>query len=216
MYLDPTEKISGVPAVIVRDFLKRWQHSDWSVATIAAALKLQPRESGKLVRELLGRGFVELHGNLSKTYSNTVDGNQFANASAAKPLKRATAERKVAELLGRVSDVNSNPYYLYRVASVRVFGSYLTGSDHLNDIDLVIEVSSKEPDRNLAHGLDMQRIRESQRQGRHFSNIVDELFWPQHEVFLYLRNRSRSYSFHSPTDGVLDRVDVQTLFELDE
>jgi predicted nucleotidyltransferase len=213
MYLDPKSEIAGVSALSVRDFLKRWQRRDWSVESVAESLKLSAARARALVARLIALGLATPSREFGRRYVNTIAGNQLANASAARALTRTTAERKVAELLARVQDVNSNPYYLYRVTRVRVFGSYLTDVPRLNDIDLVVEIASKAPDHTIAHELDMERVDVALRAGRQFSNIVDEQFWPQNEVILHLKARSRAYSFHSPSDAILNQVSARVLFE---
>ena len=215
MYLDPSSELAEVRAVAVRNFLKRWQHREWPVEALAEDLELTSHKAAVLLSALVARGLVARVEGTEEFYSNTIAGNQFANASAARSITRATAERKVKEFLERVDEVNSNPYYLYQVNRVRVFGSYLTDAERLNDVDLVVEIVPKESERTRAHELDMQRVSEARQDGRHFSNIVDELFWPQNQVLLFLKARSRVYSFHSPTDAILKSTVVQTLFVSD-
>jgi predicted nucleotidyltransferase len=59
-------------------------------------------------------------------------------ASAAKPISRASAEKKLAEFLDRVRKVKEDDYFLYKVEKVIVFGSYLGSADLLSDIDLAV------------------------------------------------------------------------------
>jgi predicted metal-dependent hydrolase len=49
-------------------------------------------------------------------------------ATAARPLRRSTATRLVADLIERARAVNSDDSWAYRVWMVAVFGSYVRGA----------------------------------------------------------------------------------------
>ena len=53
-------------------------------------------------------------------------------------INRAKAEKLLADFLRSVEEVNAHPDLLHWVTEVRVFGSYLTNSDDLGDIDIAI------------------------------------------------------------------------------
>lgn len=48
-----------------------------------------------------------------------LDNNALALASAAKPILRTTAEKKINEFLERVRDVNRNEYYKYKIINIK-------------------------------------------------------------------------------------------------
>ena len=73
-------------------------------------------------------------------YCVTLLGSTFSLASAALPLRHATAERRLAEFLDRVRAVNANDGFFYRVHKVILFGSYLTDRKRINDIDVAVEL----------------------------------------------------------------------------
>ena len=75
-----------------------------------------------------------------RSYKRSLAGSTLAQASAAQPLQRGTAQRKLAAFLARVRRVNEDDYYLYRVKKVLVFGSYLSAAARINDIDVAIEL----------------------------------------------------------------------------
>ena len=120
----------------------------------------------------------------------------------------------VREFLTRVNQVNADPYYLYRIRKVLVFGSYLSKAEKLGDIDLAITLEPKEPDGERLRTLEDKRIQKASNAGKYFSNIVDQLFWPRREVEQFLRKRSRYLNFHPTEDGVLKMTKTRTLFKL--
>ena len=69
------------------------------------------------------------------TWGTTLKGGQLINASAMKPITRASAEKAVAAFLGRCDELDIDPYWLYRVKRVRVFGSYITDKERLGPIN---------------------------------------------------------------------------------
>src|SRR2546422_11754980 len=126
MRLDPKTNIAGVPALRVRDALRRVAAAGpFDVEAMADTLKEPMKTAEGVVAELLAGGYVEvIRGDPDQEgfYELTAKGRQFRLASAAKPLPRDAAARKLAEFLERVHLVNANPDYMSRVAKVFVFG----------------------------------------------------------------------------------------------
>ncbi len=48
--------------------------------------------------------------------------------------------------------------------------------------------------------------------GKKFSSFIDRLEWPEHEVRLFLKSRSRTLSIHSIHDEILNRVEYRVVF----
>jgi hypothetical protein len=171
------------------------------IATVPAASSLfgvSAAEGRRLVRELVARGLLE-GATEPGSYRRTLRGNAFAQASAAAPLRRATVDRKLAELVERMVRVNDSDEYLVGIDEAVVFGSYLTGAERLGDLDVTIRIYRKEPDPQRFEALcDVQR----RASGRHFSNYTNWLAWPEHKVLLFLKQRSRVFSL-SLNDPIL-------------
>src|SRR5439155_20983267 len=103
--------------------------------------------------------------------------------------------------------------YLYRVKKVVVFGSYLTAAARINDIDVAIELAHRWQDPAKHSTLRDARIHEAMRKGRRFGNISEEVSWPETEVLLELKARSRAISLHPMEDGILQGADSKIVFE---
>jgi predicted nucleotidyltransferase len=127
-------------------------------------------------------------------------------ASAAKPLRRTSADQRLAEFLDRVRQVNRDPYWLYRVRKVVLFGSMLTESPTVNDVDLAVELSPKIEDRDELWHRKTERTEEAVHSGRRFRNISDQVGWPKKEIFMFLRARTRTLS-------VVDYAEEKEFFE---
>jgi len=201
MQLNPEATIAGFPILAVRDAVRHYLSWPFSADNFARRLHTPKQRAKRVIAELETMGYVETYEDgRRKGWKVTLAGTRFALATGAKPITRATAERKVAELLQRVAEVNANPRFLFHVVSVRVFGSYITDAKTLGDIDLLIKVARK------PNVTDDQLLDHINNADRRFANITDQFAWPQIEVLLYLKNRSRAYSFHDPDD---DRIASQ-------
>jgi len=101
----------------------------------------------------------------------------------------------LTDFLKHVSEANENPEYVYAVDTVIVSGSYARGEDTLGDLDIFcgLEPRFASTDREAAHE---RRIEAAYANGRRFSNIVEELYWPEQEVRLCLKARTRGLSLH--------------------
>ena len=95
-----------------------------------------------LVEQLLKDGMIEVNGQFFDSqqvaYQITTKGNAMLAARIAR-LKRAKAEKLLADFLQCVEEVNAHPDLLHWVTEVRVFGSYLTNGDDLDEIGLEIK-----------------------------------------------------------------------------
>jgi DNA-binding MarR family transcriptional regulator len=217
MRINPAEKIAGQSPLLIRKLLYRAIQSKWSVAFAAEVMGVGARTAKKAVEELEALGYIEKTTSESNSrrvmWKNTALGDHFAMSPASKPVTRATAERKIAEFLERVRAVRDNPYYLYRVERVTLFGSILSDKSSLGDVDIAVRLVHKEPDRQKASELDKQRRREASANGRRFNNDVDYLFWPKYEVFLFLKSRSTSLRLCPEDENFLQKCETKVIYE---
>ena len=214
MRIDSSEKISETPILRVRELLRRGRNSMWGERFVRSTLGLDLEQAQQLINELAQREIIEYVKGIDGEYlyELTVKGNAFANATAAKPIMRKTADRAISQLLDRVKEVNNDPYFLYEVKRVVVFGSYLSNSEKINDVDIAIELVSKEQNLELREKHFTQRREEVARKGKYFGNIIEELAWPEIEVRKFLKSRSRSLSFHLIEDPILEQTEYKTIF----
>ncbi|MBI2385180.1 MAG: nucleotidyltransferase domain-containing protein [Elusimicrobia bacterium] len=170
---------------------------------MAKRLRADQAAAREIVVELAARGYIERSAFFveGEYWKNTIRGNAFAGATAAKPLLRASADKRLKEFLDRVEEVRRDPYYLYRVHRVILFGSYLTSKDRINDIDLCVSLTVKEKDKQ--DRLREQRVEETLRRGKVFKSFIDRLTWPETEVLKFLKAKSRSISLHTGSDAPL-------------
>src|SRR5216117_2740490 len=149
-------------------------------------------------------------------YELTDEGNRFAQASAAAPLERATAERKLREFMARVEQVNQSEEFAYRVKRVVLFGSYLTDAERVNDIDLAVELAPRWNgfDVGIQYQKEQERVRLAPR--HRTRNALGAKQWPWREVLLFLKARSRAFSFHEIGDPILYGIAKRVLYPSEE
>lgn len=200
MRVDKNAQVAGVPMPEVRAMLKyaaRWHGELWRGG---AAFVLKDEDESRvdvLLEALEKEGFIEPVGTGERAHWQlSLKGSALAQASFAKPISRATAERAVDEILERIRELNENPYYLYRVDCALVFGSYITDRTDLGDVDIALALVPKEPNWQQHRNLMDERTSEALRGGRKFGNMVAELFWAHTECRLFLKARSRILSIH--------------------
>jgi hypothetical protein len=195
------ELIAGYPALEVRDFLRRYRLTGFSIEAAEDALVISSRTATIFMNKLKGLGFVDEVGrdkwNGHRAFVLTIKGQALANASAARPLHRKTAERLLAQFLERVQRVNNTQEYVYRVEHVVLFGSMLSDIDRLGDVDVAVQLQPKIDKKDDAfQEWGMARRRAAEVKGRNFRGVFDWAMWPTHEVFLQLKARSSGLSLH--------------------
>jgi hypothetical protein len=145
MRIIASQKMFGYPILEVRKFMRGSAGFEWQLGFVAARFKIERKAAAKLVKAMLSDGLIakvglKLNG---RKYELTRKGFVLGMARAAKPLRRATAERLVSEFLQRVEQVNNDPSLLYWIDEVVVFGSFLTNSPTLSDVDLAVTYTER-------------------------------------------------------------------------
>lgn len=214
MRIDSKGTIAGRPSLEMRELMRYGRGGMWPLEFVAERLGVSDAEAQRVIDELSHAGYVELDESFPSRdrWVNTVKGNALAQATAAKPVRRATAKKNVIEFLDRVHRVNEDEYFLYKVTRVVVFGSYITDQERLNDVDLGVELKPKCLDRELHWEREQTRIKQALIEGRVFQNIVARLTWPTREIFLFLKSRSRTLSLHDIGDPIRIQAECRTLF----
>jgi hypothetical protein len=158
MNIDSKADFAGQPMLLVRDLVREihrrydgaFDADDW--AYVFAAGSTGDRD--RVLAELAARGYVRpagaaedeelpfrARGSDGPVWVLTELGNQLANASAARPLRRASAEKALAGFLDRVDEVEANPLCLHVVTEAILFGSMLDpGRQTVSDVDIALEL----------------------------------------------------------------------------
>jgi predicted nucleotidyltransferase len=199
MRLNRGDRIAGVDGVQLRNYFRRFGSAYVNYATVMKEFSVTRREAQNILEELLKLEMIclcELQGKGEMvSYQTTMKGNALGMAKASRPITRASAERVLGELVDRVLAVNDRSELAYRVESVIVFGSYLSRAERLNDLDIAVELKARRDDEASFKSLRNASMERALASGRRFRNVVEEVGWPQIEVFSILKNRSRTISF---------------------
>ncbi len=132
MRIDKTQIIAGFSAIIVRDFLMKVMNRLFTGDDVVRHFKTNKSDATAIIKELLKIEYVEpIEIRKHQFWSVTTAGRTLALASAANPIRRKTADKKIAELLKRVVTINSSKQYVYAVTKVVVFGSDLSEQERM-------------------------------------------------------------------------------------
>ncbi|WP_439373494.1 hypothetical protein [Bradyrhizobium sp. DASA03120] len=103
-------------------------------------------ETRGLIEALLAQKLICEEGRESDgrmVYRVTDEGHATGMKSLVPRMDRAAAESLLKEVLSRVESINRDSELLHYVTEVRVFGSYLTDSDSLGDLDVAIRMERR-------------------------------------------------------------------------
>jgi hypothetical protein len=205
--LDPTKLYAGLPAKDARDLL-RWLRGRYvDPELLCERLKVDRSEGEELMARLGREGLVEPADEFNGQvfFRTTISGNALGNASLLKPISRDRAQRELDGLVERAAEINADAALLLWVTRVVVFGSSVDPAvDFVGDVD----VAATTMPRFGGDGYTDRVLAYAQSSGRQFRSDLDELFWPEHEVDLRLKNRSRYISLHRPSE--LERLGAVT------
>lgn len=217
MRIQPDALVAGFPARQVRELLRQ---SDEFLSHHHAQeiLGLNRIQAMRLLECLEQEGFIERNSKVHDTeaeryWKRTLKGGTLCKALFSRPVSRKTAEKKLAEFMTRVRQVNADSYFLHRVRKVILFGSFLTNAPFVGDLDLAVGLERKEPDRTKGVDMDLARGEEAARNGRHFSNFLELLYFSEREVKLFLKGRSRIIQMTDLDDGILKIAKCRVIYE---
>ncbi|TMC23321.1 MAG: hypothetical protein E6J34_03460 [Chloroflexi bacterium] len=198
MRIQSNDVIAGQPVLTIRDFLRNHRTSI-TVDAIATCLDVDIATAKQILQNLVTEGYIEPAEESQEIWYTTTQGNALANAKAEKPITRRTADRLIKEFLERVQTINACNDYAYRIAQVIIFGSYLSDSPTLGDVDLSIKLSHRYDDAQKQTHMREERIRHALQEGRNFSTFLHQVAWPELEIWHILKGRSRGLSLHDET-----------------
>jgi hypothetical protein len=151
-----------------------------------------------LIDALLKNGMIGLCADYSRpeAYTTTMAGNAMRMTGFVPRVNRAKAEKLLADFLRRVAGVNARDDLLHWVTEVRVFGSYLTDSDDLGDLDLAIDLERRPVEKTGEYSWANACVEMARRSGKTFGTYMDELVYPERLVRQLIKNRSPYISLH--------------------
>ncbi|QNF32512.1 hypothetical protein HUW51_07150 [Adhaeribacter swui] len=190
---DINNQIVGYPIQEIRKIFKVGQKRFVSKSTVRSILKIQNTEATNILKRLVQEGYLEKVEELN-VWRNSIRGEVLASTTLSRPISRGKVNKIIEALLERVIKVNSDPYYLYKVLDVHVFGNYLNNSlATLHSIKLIVNLEAKEKNRDRYIELLHERSRNVK---RNFSNYSQYLGYPRVEVFEYLKSRVHHLEIH--------------------
>ena len=217
MRIDPKATLAGVPLISIRDFLRRHSLRLWTVADAARDLHLSENHASAVIDALVRDGYVEKDADARSIqhWKSTSLGAKLAAAHATRPISRRTADQKLAELITRARHVNQTDSFAFRVRRITVIGSYLSNAPTVSDIDIIVSLMPRLSDRTSQELLEQERRRQAVESGRRFGNFTQQLGWPEDEVKLFLKSRSRTLQFVSEGASFLADCPKRVVFESD-
>jgi hypothetical protein len=113
--------IAGYPVLAVRRFLRRYRVFDITVPAAAQELHIDELASQKFLCAIASLGLIEpaevVPQDNEPAYAITIKGNALANASAAKPIRRSTAELALSQFM---VCVRATPFFHWHLNCVEV------------------------------------------------------------------------------------------------
>jgi hypothetical protein len=169
-------------------------------------------EAKRVFAALLADGYLEPNDpketeDDKANYMTSVKGRRLAATNLTRRFDRAKAEGEVADLIERANTINASDELVCYVRKITVFGSYLTDSDDLGDIDLVVEIQPRRhPHTDESH----YRAKNSGKSNRY--DFFVGINYGHNEVLKLLRARKARLSFNVGSTLELE-TQFKTLFE---
>jgi hypothetical protein len=211
MTIDPKETVAGCSLLRIRAFVRRYSNDEFDLPLVARAL--DETKAVEILAWLKANKYIQPVRGRKGYWTGTDHAGALANASAGKKITRATADRLLQELLQRAARVNREREFAYYVDRIMVWGSYLGTANTMGDLDVAVKLMPVKEDLPSQQRVEYERLRAASAGGHRYRNLVEQLYWPQEEVFRFLKGRARSFHFIPPDDRVFLQAPHRIVFE---
>jgi hypothetical protein len=145
MRITKEEIVAGHSALQVRGFLRRFKHGFFMLSAAEGFMQLKSSQAAAFINDMIALELIEptMPFGDKTAFQVAARGHAFANATAAKPIFRRTAERVLKEFMERVNAVNASKEYAFEVRSAVLFGSMLSCADRFGDVDVAIDLQRR-------------------------------------------------------------------------
>ena len=218
MRIRPDDLVVDFPARQIRKLLRQ-SVEFLSVDDVTKVLGLRGRNALRLLENLEQQGFIEKNkfaSDAKRNWKHTIKGGALSNALFSALVSRRNAERRLSEFMDRVREVNESGRFLFRVRKVVLFGSFLSESSTIGDLDVAIDLVPKELDAKKHSELLLAHANAAALCGKRFQNFVQRLDFAAQEVRSYLKARSRIIQLTDCNDGVLRIAVHRVIYEYQE
>lgn len=125
MRLSRDQLVEGLPAEQARELMRIFRREPGLTEDATKFLGLDEAHTAEVLERFAKTGYLEVvrRDRDGTWWFTTIQGNALANASFAKPITRATAQRHLDGFLERVRTYNADHVKPYTVTQVTVFGS---------------------------------------------------------------------------------------------
>lgn len=199
MHIDARDVLAGQPILKIRKLFKQARSCGHGTQQlIMDVLQVDESTAAGVLCTLIDHGYVEPWEEhvFGRTWRTTMKGNALAQASAAPPVRRATAARALDAFLQRVRQINGANELPYIVERVILFGSYLGEAETVNDVDVAVQLRRRYDDDARFQRQCSARVRHALDQGRRFNNGTEQVLWPHLEIYHLLKSGSRVIKIH--------------------
>ena len=146
-----------------------------------------------LAHKLIQEGGHDADGRI--VYRVTDNGHATGMKSLVPRMTRPAAEALLREALERVAKINRDGELLHYITEVRVFGSYLTDSDDLGDLDIAIKLERKRVKGDWVKAAGIL----ADKSGKTLS-FFQKLVFPETEVHRRIKSRLNRISLHETSE----------------
>lgn len=197
MRIDPQSELAGYAAIRIRNLLLR-HATNLTVSSVSKFMDITQAEAYTLLEALVQKGLIEVKSTEpNPSWCCTDSGVQLAFTSAARPIKRATAERLVNGLLDRANVINADDGLPYIIERMAVFGSFLTDKEKIGDVDIAVQLKRRFDDDALFKKMVDQRIEQAYERGWSPRTKFELAGFAQLEIYRKLKGPVNWISLHS-------------------
>jgi hypothetical protein len=167
-----------------------------------------------LFNYLLAEGYIELDDAATRKgevwHRTTIKGQALKMTKLVSRMNRAKADALLKSVLERVAALNADPDMLHWVTEVRVFGSYLTDTDDLGDLDIALDHQQRPALEGDAFDKAIDAF--ASKHGKQNLQYMDWLHLPWRVMLQRVKARSPYISIHTIDEVTKGGFDSRTVY----
>jgi hypothetical protein len=207
MRIEKHQLIAGLPAKDVRRFMREAAGFIIRPRTVVEVLGFSQSDARQLLQKMQNEGLLAVK---EDYWLATSRGHALAMATAARPLRRATAQRLIEEVVERARVINGDNEFAYRVHGSLCSEAFWLARNGPNDVDIGCCLVAR-------FDGEKQRVLEDERRKKKgwFTNTSECAVWPKMEVLKKLKSRSRGLSVQEIASRGMENIDHKVVFSDD-
>lgn len=196
---------------IIRKLLRKTENKFLSMSIVSRELMLDSREATEILNYMDEQGFIEPAG-ITGAWRRSIRGELLAIKSFDKEFKAETAKKHVKLLVERARIINSSKDFPDHITVMKITSECPINQCVAGGVHVAYSLSRKNIT-SAEYKARSSRLRS--KSNRVFDNMVEEIFYPEEAVRIFLKSRSHVIKLKKYSEEEIQQIKGYKIFNAD-